>query len=195
MSLRLSLLSLAFPKKLRLRMLDELAQVTARGFETKLPGWRGASFDSRVTEYALFTAREAGVLVDAGDEAAIAAARDRLHAGARQLGERLRRRLGVRDVDEAFAAFQLLYRQIGIEVIAGPPGDIRVRRCFFARHYTESVCGIVSALDQGLVAGLFAGALLEFQERLTGGGACCRATLSSAGPGCGAFLRSKGAET
>ena len=84
MSLRLSVLSRVFPTNLKLRMLDELGQVTARGFEAKLPDRVGASFDSRVTEYALFTAREAGALLAAGDETAIAAARERLHAGARQ---------------------------------------------------------------------------------------------------------------
>ena len=195
MSLRLSMLSRVFPTNLKLRMLDELGQVTARGFEAKLPDWGGASFDSRVTEYALFTAREAGALLAAGDETAIAAARERLHAGARQLGERLRRSLGVRDSDEAFEALQLLYRQIGIEVRGGPLGDMRVDRCFFARYYTEPVCVVVSALDQGLVAGLFAGATLEFHERLTGGGACCRATLAPAGTCSGAGLASARAET
>jgi hypothetical protein len=186
MSLRLSLLSWVFPTMLKLRMLDELGQVTARGFGSRLPDWAGASFDSRLTEYALFTAREAGALLAAGDETAIAAARERLHAGARQVGERLRCRLGVRDSGEAFEAFQLFYRQIGIEVRGGPPGDVQVDRCFFARYYTEPVCVIVSALDQGVVAGLFVGATLEFQERLTGGGACCRATLTPVGTGSGA---------
>ena len=194
MSLRLSLLSRVFPTMLKLRMLDELGQVTARGFEARLPDWGGSSFDSRVTEYALFTAREAGALLAAGDAAAIAAARVRLRAGARQVGERLRRGLGVRDSREAFEAFQLLYRQIGIEVRGGPLGDVQVERCFFARYYTEPVCVVVSALDQGLVAGLFGGAALEFQERLTGGGACCRATITPVGTRSGAAPAAGGAE-
>ena len=195
MSVRLSMLSRVFPSKLKLRMLDELAQATARGFEAKPPEWSGTSFDSRVTEYALFTARQAGALVAAGDERAIAAVRERLHAGARRLGERLRCGLGVGDAEEAFAAFRLFYRQIGIEVSGGPLGEMRVDRCFFARYYTEPICQVVSALDQGLVAGLFAGASLEFQERLTGGGACCQATLTPAGARSGAALTSGGIET
>ena len=89
----------------------------------------------------------------------------------------------------------MFYRQIGIEVSGGPLGDIHVGRCFFARYYTEPVCAVVSALDQGLVAGLFAGASLEFQQRLTGGGACCRATLTPAGTRSGAALVSEGTET
>ena len=50
-------------------------------------------------------------------------------------------------------------------------------RCFFAGYYTEPVCGIIGALDDGMADGLFGGAALEFSERLTGGGLCCRATL------------------
>ncbi len=182
MNLRLTILTRFFPTRIKLRMLDELTGVTAEGFRAEPPDWGGTSFESRLARYARFTAHEAEGLVRAGDDIAVEAARARLHAGARRLGGTLRRRLGLRDVDDAFAAFRLFYRQMGIEVSGGPLGEMRVERCFFSRYYTETACSLVSALDQGLVDGLFGGASLEFHERLTGSGRCCCATLALASP-------------
>ena len=78
-------------------MLDELARVTAEGFGTAAPDWTGKRFDIRLGEYARFTAREAGLLVAAGDDSATEAAKERLRVGATRLwGLRCAETLGVR---------------------------------------------------------------------------------------------------
>ena len=177
MSIRLSLVQRAFPARLKLWMLDQLAQVTADGFVAPAPDWPGRAFDERLAAYAAFTVRESEALLAGGDAAVVAAARDRLWRGASELGAGVRRRLGLRRPEEALAAWKLLYRQIGIEVEGDVRGEIRVTRCFFADHYTEGVCGLIAALDEGWASGLFGGATLEFSERLTGGRPCCRAIL------------------
>lgn len=177
MSLRLTLLRHVFPERLKLRMLDELREVTAEGFAAVAPEWPGRSFEDRLAAYAAFTAHEGGVLTAEGDAAAIQAAKERLRTGATQLGVAVRRRLGLRRPDEALEAWKLLYRQIGIEVSGDPDGEIAVTRCFFAGYYSEPVCGVIEALDDGLAAGLFRGATLEFSDRLTAGNRCCRAIL------------------
>jgi len=161
----------------KLRLLNELALVTAEGFGTERPEWAGESFAPRLTEYAEFTAREAERLLAAGDDVATAAVRDRLRAGSTKLGDSLRRTLGLRDVDEAFAALKLLYRQIEIELGGGPVGEVTVGRCFFSAYYSEPACRVIEALDQGLVTGLFNGASFEFSERLTAGAPRCRACI------------------
>jgi hypothetical protein len=173
--LRLALLSRVFATWMKLRMLDELARVTAQGFGAEAPRWAGRAFNSRLAEYGRFTAREAEALVAGG---AGAETRARLYSGARGLGERLRRGLGLRGAEDAFAAFRLLYGHMGIEVSGGPGlGEVRVDRCFFAAYYSEPVCGVVEALDRGLAEGLFGGASLEFRQRLMAGAPCCRARL------------------
>ncbi len=177
MSLRLAILGKSLRPAVKLRMLNELARVTAEGFGTGVPEWAGESFAARLTEYAAFTARESARLLAAGDDAATVAAKDRLRSGSRELGDSLRRTLGLRGVDEAFAALQLLYRQIEIELGGGPVGEVTVGRCFFSSFYSEAACRMVEAVDQGLVNGLFDGASLEFSERLTGGKARCRAFI------------------
>jgi hypothetical protein len=135
----------------------------------------------RLVEYATFTARHSRTLLETRDDGAIAAARERLYEGAAALGRRTRRLLGVQTPQEAFDALDLLYRQIGIEISGGPVGAVVVGRCFFARYYTEPVCGLVAALDQGVVDGLYGGASLSFSERLTAGRPCCRALLEPGG--------------
>jgi hypothetical protein len=177
MSWRLALLGRTFIPCVKLQMLDELAHVTAEGFETDVPDWAGRTFAARVAEYAEFTVQQADLLITLGDESAIEAAKGRLRSGATQLGTSLRAVLGVQSPEEAFDALKLLYGQIGIEIDGGPSGEVTVCRCFFADYYSDSVCRIVEAVDQGLVAGLFDGGSLEFSERLTEGRPQCRAFL------------------
>lgn len=181
MSLRLTLLRLWFPRKLKLWMLDELTRVTAEGFGSPAPRWPGRSFDDQLAAYADFTAREARKLLAGEDADAIETAKERLRRGAARVGTDARRRLSLRRPDDAFEAWRLLYRQIGIEVggldSASPGIEVTVTRCFFAGRYDEPVCESVGALDDGMADGLFGGATLEFFERLTGGGPCCRAIL------------------
>jgi len=123
MSVRLALLQRLLPTFVKLRILDELTRITAEGFAAEVPHWTGRLFDDRVRAYAEFTAREAGRLVADADHAAIEAAQERLRRGATNLGAKVRRDLGFRRPDEAFAALKLLYHQIGIEVTGGPAGS------------------------------------------------------------------------
>ncbi len=177
MSLRLSLLQRVFPLPARQGMLDRLARVTAQGFGVQSPAWVGRSFDARLAQYAVFTARQSDELLAAGEPDRIRAARERLYEGAADLGRWARRLLGIGTPEEAFTALTLLYRQIGIEISGGPTGAIVVSRCFFASYYSEPVCNLIGALDQGVADGLYGGAALDFSERLTAGSPCCRALL------------------
>jgi hypothetical protein len=72
---------------------------------------------------------------------------------------------------------------VGAPGPAGNPaaGEIMVSRCLFADYYTEPVCRVIAALDEGIAAGLFDGASLEFTQRLTEGKPCCRAVLRPLG--------------
>jgi choline dehydrogenase-like flavoprotein len=75
----------------------------------------------------------------------------------------------------------VLYRGLGIDLKGSADGQIIIRRCFFARFYTPRVCALVSALDQGLMAGLAGGGELDFTQRLTEGACCCRARFERSG--------------
>ena len=178
MNWRLALLGRTLIPSVKLHMLDELARVTAEGFETAPPDWAGSTFQARIAEYAGFTAHHAGLLVAAGDDIGD---RSRQRAGSARArpgwGLRCAERLGIRERRGRLRCPQAVCTaRLGIEVEGGTSGEITVGRCFFADYYNEDVCRVIEALDQGIVAGLFDGASLAFSERLTGGRPCCRAS-------------------
>lgn len=101
----------------------------------------------------------------------------RMTAEACTMGRRLRRVFFLRrqrDIEQFVVA---LYRGIGITLEGQLPGTLCFRRCFFSRYYTPEVCLAASALDEGIMRGLTGGGRLRFEQRITEGCACCRATF------------------
>jgi hypothetical protein len=182
-SLRLALLERRTPAWLKRRLLDDLARMTAEALGCTPPRWRSHGFENRLHQYAAFSAVEARRLLAGGDEAAVARARAQLCETAAGLGASLRRRLGVQQTSDVLRALTLLYRHIGIDIRVVGPESVEVTRCAFAGVYDEPVCRLVSALDEGVAAGLSGGWRLHFSERLTGGGSCCRAFFEPAQAG------------
>lgn len=177
MSLRLTLAELYLPLPLRRAGLNELAAAAATAYACRRPQWRCWSYPDRLQEFASFTASRAAL---ASVEGRGEAARDLLRQEAEELGRRLRRRLGVGSHDEALRALRLLYRQIGIELLTPGCARIEVPSCVFSRLYDPETCRIMSAMDEGIVAGLTGGWQLRFETRLTEGARSCAASL--AGP-------------
>ena len=181
MSLRLRILEKRTPERLKLEMLDELVRLTADALGCEPPVWSEQPFAVRLEAYARLTAHEAERLLDEEDEAALQVVRARLWLNAAEFGDALRRRLRVRRAVDVLRALTLLYGHIGIDLRADRPNAVEVRRCFFSRFYSEPVCELVSALDEGVAAGLSGGGELQFIERKTGGSACCLARFDLTG--------------
>jgi hypothetical protein len=179
-TVRLALLEHWVPTRLKLTLLDELALVTAEGFDCPPPKWSGPRFERRLTDYTRFTATCAAELLATHDDALTHAARTRLRGGATRLGAKLRDRLGLRGSDDALGALALLYRHLGIETEARATGELVVTSCLFSASFSEQVCCLVAGLDEGMAAGLSGGGRLEFVERITAGDTCCRARFEPA---------------
>jgi hypothetical protein len=79
-------------------------------------------------------------------------------------------------------AARILYRVLGIRFRAEwrtpDEATVRIDRCALARGYSPEACLALSATDAGVVAGLWPGARLEFDERITEGKKACIARLS-----------------
>jgi hypothetical protein len=174
-NLRLALLSHGAPKSVKMRLLDELARATSAGFDCERPSWTGRSYEARLEEYARFTADQAGRVLETGNADAVEAVKRRLRSESADLGARMRRGLRLTRCADVMDALSALYGHIGIDMRPLTAGDIVVGRCLFARYFTEPVCMVVAAIDQGMAAGLSGGGRLEFVERITGGAPCCRA--------------------
>jgi hypothetical protein len=175
MSLRLALAELCLPAPLRRAGLNELAAAAAAAYGCPRPRWRSRSYPDRLREFARFTA---GRVATAGAKERGEATEDRLRQEAEEVGRRLRRRLGVGSHEEALRALRLLYRQIGIELLTPSRDRIEMTSCLFSRLYDPVTCRTMSAMDQGIVAGLTGGWQLRFEARLTEGAPRCAASLT-----------------
>jgi hypothetical protein len=118
-----------------------------------------------------------------GREEGIGEARRALFVAGVALGKEARQRLGIRQTRyELLSAARILYRVLGIcfraEWRTPDEATVRIDRCALARGYSPEACLALSATDAGVVAGLWPGARLEFDERITEGRRACIARLS-----------------
>lgn len=172
MGLRLSAARVFLPPFFKKKYLGKLFRLTATAFGVGVPALEGTSHEARLSLFASFTGENASRILAAGKVAAVG---ERLYRNARAFGEELRKSLGVRTFADALAAARLLYRAIGIDFEGTPDGTVVIRSCRFAAAYTPEICGIVSSLDRGILAGLTGGSDLRFVSRLTDGNDSCRA--------------------
>ncbi|MCD7735553.1 MAG: hypothetical protein LUI07_01060, partial [Lachnospiraceae bacterium] len=101
----------------------------------------------------------------------------RLYHMARHLGTQLRRGLKPENERECQAVIALLYRNIGIKIQESSPGEFTVQKCYFSTFYTPEICAVISAIDQGIFAGIYKKGSLTFRERITEGRHTCKAFL------------------
>lgn len=173
MSVALRLLQLYTPGLFKNHALSELFEATANAFGREVPSLEKQSFQQRLGTYAQFTAVQAEECIKRGED--LASLEARLHRNAHRLGQRLRERFGITRQTEVMALASILYHIIDIDFEGSPQGDIVIRRCYFSQFYSPRVCGLISALDEGLLVGLAGGGTLTFTERITQGCDACKA--------------------
>jgi len=172
----MSLLTACGPAAIRKKGLKILFRTTAAAFGSPPPVSAGRSFNESLPEYARFTHREAQKLNASGIDPG--SVRERLFQGGEDLGKRLRKTFRIRRAEEAVSAMKALYRAIDIRTVPGEPDGITVSRCYFSTTYTAETCEVISALDDGVFAGLSGGGRLKFCCRLTEGATCCRCEIT-----------------
>jgi hypothetical protein len=175
-SLRLRALELHIPEWVARSALRQLFEATASAFGCDPVDVRGMTRRELLERYAAFTTRYAEAALTGRSEAD--AVSRRMWNNAYDLGESLRRRLGVRTRTEALRAARVAYRMLAIDLRADQQGNVVVDRCAFAPWYSPGVCRLMSSLDAGLVAGLTQGGRLAFSERITEGRPRCLARIS-----------------
>ncbi|MCD8189535.1 MAG: hypothetical protein LUD78_04835 [Clostridiales bacterium] len=163
-------LSSRFGANLELRI---LMRQTAKAFGVKVPEAARQSNSELLRTYAQFTAKEAMRAMQHGDT--LETLHQELYQMAYTLGNRLRRWLNPKEEKDCFSVITLLYRNIGIQMEEEFPGTICVCKCYFSGFYTPEVCSVISAIDQGIFAGIYQGGKLTFHERITEGCDVCRA--------------------
>lgn len=197
MSVRLAAASLWLPPWTVRRELERVAAATTSVLDRLLaehsvePPERGRRDDvplcgslnrQRAALASAHTARVARLIEILGRDEAIGEARRALFEAGTRLGGEARRRLAVRETrEDLLRAARILYRILGIrfqaEWISRGEATVRIGCCALARGYSPEVCLALSATDEGVVAGLWPGARLEFETRITEGREACVARL------------------
>ena len=163
------------PSSLRRRKLKSLFEATAKAFEVDVPSMNHLSYKRCLEKYALFTKEEVDKRLREGND--MHETRTALYLHAYGLGKEIRERLGLKTTDDVLKVGRSLYRSIGIDFQGSSIGTVMIHSCFFSRFYSEGTCRVMSALDEGIAAGLSGGGKLSFSQRITEGKPCCEAYL------------------
>lgn len=172
MNFRLSAAEIHIPRRLREKKIRGLFNLTAQAFGSEAPCLSGLSFPEILEAFARFTSDQADRLLSG---TGASEAKSRLRDAAFIFGGELRRDFGLCSRTEVMRAGRLLYRLLGIDFRGNETGAIVVQKCFFADYYSPQTCGFMSALDEGVMAGLAGGGRLEFSERITDNRSRCLA--------------------
>jgi hypothetical protein len=179
MILLLRMLAAVAPAGFTKREIQNLFRSTASAFGCAAPGVAGLPFDQCLSEYARFTRSQAVRLCAPGGDRA--GASERLFRVGRGLGERIRKLCLIATMEEAVSAMEILYSIIGIQARSGDGRAMTVSRCSFSAVYTPETCSVISALDDGIFAGLSGGGRLTFKQRITDGSVSCLAEIIPVG--------------
>ncbi len=152
-----------------------LMRQTAGIFGVEAPKTAGLSASKLLQDYAKLTADAAMRAIKSGQD--LKSLQKKLYHMAYRLGSGARRWLRPRDERECLAILVLLYRNIGITIREVTPGKFCVYKCYFSAFYTPEVCSVISALDKGIFAGIYAGGRLTFRQRITEGKDVCWANF------------------
>jgi len=172
-NLLLAVAAAGIPSGIKKRKLRELISLAASAFGCEAPDTGRLSFEESLEKFALFTKAEAGRCLrrpPAAEEV-----RRRLFEHGRRLGAGLRDEFRVRRDGDALQLMRIAYRTIGIRMRTGEGSELIITRCFFSRFYDGPTCRLISALDEGIAAGISGGGALQFIERMTETGARCKA--------------------
>jgi hypothetical protein len=176
MSIRLFLAEMYLPVFMRKRELKVLFALTAAAFGRTAPSLTGLSLDECLIEFARFTKTCVDEMGDReeGDDTV----QERLFQKALEYGKLWRKRFGVTTPSDVMRAGRILYRAIGIDFRGTDRGFIDISECFFSRFYSPATCRVISSLDAGIMAGLSAGNLLSFTQRITEGCDSCKGQMT-----------------
>ena len=172
----LKIMQLYIPEFIKKKKLNELFRLTADAFQSELLELRGLSFAECLSKYALFTKEQAESYLQSGRP--LEEVKHRLYRNSCIFGQNLRKSLHIVTWEEAVTALKIIYKLIGIDFQYNRQGEIIIKQCFFSKYYSGEVCMLISALDEGLAAGLSGGRRLCFNQRITEGGSCCKGNFS-----------------
>lgn len=176
MSLRLKIVQFYCPAFIKKQKLSDLFDLTAQAFEADPPDLSGKSLDEYLFHYALFTKSAAEKALQNANLSQ-QKVKNNLYKNAYRLGQRIKKQLGLRTFEDVMTASKFLYQILGIDFEGNQNGEIIINKCHFSEFYSSEVCELISALDEGMLAGMSGGGKLTFYQRITEDKDCCKANF------------------
>ena len=174
MNLRLKILHFWIPSFVKKEKLKQLFRLTADAFGCKTEFQDNFPYLKLLKSYAVFVQDQSTKAhMELRD---ISSIKRKLYQNAYKTGLELRKSLNIQGVSEVMEFSRIFYRILGINFSGQKSGEFVIDQCFFANHFSLETCSLISSLDEGIAAGLSDGKL-EFIQRKTEGGDCCRGRL------------------
>jgi hypothetical protein len=194
MSLRLRLLSFFTPKRILLRELQRVSDVTVGALDSLIQSNCSGMVINEARESSakgVEKVRERMALLHEqrvnelcrcmGEEKAVELGRRALFQVGTDLGKDAGKRLRAGDsLEDTLLAARVLYKVLGIEFTFRPEedgGTLLVRRCALSSHYSGRTCRILSAADEGVLRGLNPRLSMRFMETIPDGAEGCVAKV------------------
>jgi hypothetical protein len=118
-----------------------------------------------------------------GKKTAINQARKKLFNTGQILGQKAKKDLNIKNsTSDILNAAKILYKILGINFKAKKINKTTylmiINRCSLSKHYKNSTCQILSAVDEGVLSGLNPQYKMQFQKRITQGAPKCKAKIT-----------------
>ena len=173
MKLLLTLARVYIPTGIKKQYLQQLFDLTASAFQDQAPQVQRLSFKQGLLQFARYSKAQAETAIQLKQDLQLI--KSSLYHHAFQLGRSIRKRFKIKTAREIIILSKVIYRVLGIDFDADLDGEVLIKKCFFSQFYSREICEVISAIDEGMAAGLSDGGELSFTQRMTAGKDCCRA--------------------
>jgi hypothetical protein len=175
MNLLLQLLKIHTPKIVKVRKLKKLFQITAESFSCKINLPKRPDYEQLLHQYAVFAYEKCDTAIRNSEN--IDNIKRNLYVKAFAEGVKLRKVLHIKTMKDIILAGELFYSVIKINFSSKINGEVCINSCYFANYFSTDVCKIMSSLDEGIIAGISGGYVINFYQKITENQNCCLAEI------------------
>jgi hypothetical protein len=191
MNIKLSLMSLWIPKFVLINELKQTSNITNEYIDNLFERYSipkppvNENLVGNLQEQRLIMAKNHNTSLNTlievlGFDKAVMVGRKEMFKAGYKMGLNIKKRLNVKDIDDAIIAARIIYRVLGINFTVEENGKdilLRIKSCELASLYTSQTCEIMSATDEGVLKGLNDKMSMKFLTRITEGADECTACI------------------
>lgn len=157
-------------------ILKKLYRITVKAFGLELPYIKRLSYSELLQHYAIYVKVQCSMVLL--DSEKIQKIKQNLFVNAFIEGVKLSKLLNIKIMKDIISATELFYSIIKIDFKSNLKGEVCINYCYFSDYFSNEICRIMCFLDEGIIAGISGGYVLNFYQRITENHDCCKAELT-----------------